>query len=198
MERDTPSATPSTTDPAAAFEWLTLDDGEEIRWTGKPHFYSILPALVIGIPLSLVLIGISLVVGAVLNRRNTDYVVTTEALYQKRGILSRDVRKIEFEKIQNISYSQGVVGNYAGYGDINVSTAGGSGVEMQFGAVTDPKGVQERINRQVQQARGGRTDSASEGKTDVLDDILAELRAIRTVLEADGQRFDDAPEDTDG
>ena len=42
-----------------AYDWLTLDDGEEILWAAEPHFYSIVPALIFGVPLMLVLMFIA-------------------------------------------------------------------------------------------------------------------------------------------
>ena len=81
-------------------EWLSLDDGEEIRWASTPHKYSLVPALIIGIPLSIVLIGIPILVASYFQYTNTNYVVTNRGLYSKRGILSRDVKQIGFDKVQ--------------------------------------------------------------------------------------------------
>ena len=170
----------------ARFDWLTLDDGEEVLWTGQPHVYSLVPALIVGIPLSLVLIGIPIVVGAYLGRENTVYLLTNEGLYQKSGVLSRDVQKIEFEKVQNTAFSQGPLGNAVGYGTVDISTAGGDSVEMQFRAVPDPKDVQARIKQEIRKARSGSRENGeatSRDRDDVLDEILTELRAIRTHLE---------------
>ena len=181
---------PESSDAVASeFDWFTLDDGEAVQWSGNPHVYSIVPALIVGLPLSLLLVGIPIVVGAYLNRENTVYLLTNEALYRKSGVLSRDVQKIEFEKVQNISYAQGALGNYFGYGTVDISTAGGTGVEMQFRAVPDPKTVQQRINEQSRRARGkgGDDEPTSEDPGQVLDEILTELRAIRTAVEADGR-----------
>ncbi|MFC6835102.1 PH domain-containing protein [Halomarina ordinaria] len=205
MERDAPSGAADAAD-AGSFDWLTLDEGEEVLWSGKPHVYSIVPALVVGIPLSLVLVGIPIVVGAYLNRENTVYLLTSEGLYRKQGILSRDVRKIGFEKVQNTSFTQGPLGTYVGYGNVDISTAGGAGVEMRFQSVPDPKSVQERINRQIRRARpGGRSEEADDERPeDVLGDILDELRAIRTLVEGEGERENeglvpgDEPDATDG
>jgi len=124
-----------------ALDWLTLDGDEEVLWTSHPHRLSLLPALVIGVPLSVVLIGIPIVVGAYLNYVNTDHVVTTSGVYKKTGVLSRDVGKIGFEKVQNISYTQSALGANVGYGTVEISTAGGSGVEMTFRSVPDPAEV---------------------------------------------------------
>jgi uncharacterized membrane protein YdbT with pleckstrin-like domain len=162
-------------------DWLTLDDGEEVVWSSVPHEYSLVPAFAIGIPLSLVLVGIPIVVSAWLWRKNTVYVITTQALYAKSGVLSRDVQRIDFGKVQNITYTQGLFGTQFGYGNVDVSTAGSSGVEMRFTSVPDPKAVADRIKARVRDD-GGEPD---EEKGAVLDDILAELRAIRRAVEGE-------------
>lgn len=172
----------STIDPGTV-DWLTLDEDEEIVWSGVPHESSLIPALVVGLPLSLLLVGLFIIAGAYLQRENTQYVVTTDALYKKTGVLSRDVQRIDFGKVQNTSYSQGFFGSRFGYGNVDVSTAGGSGVEMQFRSVPDPREVQERINKRVKASRGDQRTESGETKRDVLDDILVELREIRATLD---------------
>lgn len=175
---------PQDIDPDS-LDWLTLDEDESILWSAKPHESSLIPALVIGIPLSIVLIGLFIIAGAYFHRENTRYVVTTDALYKKTGIISRDVQRIDFGKVQNTSYSQGFFGSQFGYGTVEISTAGGSGVEMRFRSVPDPREVQERINRRIKTHRGEDATEPTETTEDVLDDILAELRAIRETLEAE-------------
>lgn len=171
----------STIDPKTA-NWLTIDEDEAIVWSGKPHKSSLIPALVIGIPLSIVLIGLFLIAGTYLQRENTQYVVTTDGLYKKTGILSRDVQRIDFGKVQNTSYSQGFFGSRFGYGNVDISTAGGSGIEMQFRSVPEPREVQELINKRVKGSRGEPRTESGETKHDVLDEILVELKAIRSTL----------------
>lgn len=180
------SEEPQPGDDETTFDWLTLDDDEQVIWTGQPHAYSLVPALVVGIPLSLVLVGIPIVLGAYLGRENTVYLLTNEGLYQKSGILSRDVQKIEFEKVQNTAFSQGPLGNAVGYGNVDISTAGGDSVEMRFRAVPDPKDVQARIKQEIRKTRSGNRengDSSTRSSEDVLDEILTELREIRSHLE---------------
>lgn len=163
-----------------SLEWLTVDGDEELLWSSRPHEYSLVPALAVGIPLSLLLIGIPIIVVAYLTYTNTHYVVTDAGLYRKTGVLSRDVRKIGFDKVQNTSYSQSAVGSYFGYGNVDVSTAGSGGVEMRFRAVPEPADVQQLINRHVKTAEPG-----EEGKAEVLEEVIEELRAIRAAVEAD-------------
>ncbi|GGL59851.1 PH domain-containing protein [Halocalculus aciditolerans] len=180
---------PESTLDSADLDWLTLDDGESVVWAGNPHESSMLPSVLMGLPLCLVLVGFAVIAEAYLSRENTQFVVTTDALYKKTGIFSRDVQRIDFEKVQNTSYSQGFFGTRFGYGDVDVSTAGGSGVEMRFGSVPDPKGVQELVNKRVKAGRPSDTETG-ESKGDVLDDILTELRAIRHAVEADANADD--------
>jgi uncharacterized membrane protein YdbT with pleckstrin-like domain len=143
------------------------------------------PALVVGVALAVVLVGLVVIAAAYLSRENTQYVVTDRALYKKSGVLSRDVQRIDFGKVQNTSYAQGFFGSRFGYGSVDVSTAGGSGVEMRFRSVPDPKGVQRLINRRVKSDPA--RDEREESPADVLADVLTELRAIREAIEAEGR-----------
>jgi uncharacterized membrane protein YdbT with pleckstrin-like domain len=174
------SSTPDAETTAEAFDWLSLDDDESVVWADTPHDLSLVPAFLVGIPLSLVLVGIPIVVGAYLSHQNTNYVVTTSALYRKTGILSRNVQRIEFDKVQDTSYRQSFFGAQFGYGTVDVSTAGGTGIEMSFTNVADPQALQRRINERI---RSGRDDGEDRDKAAVLDDIVTELRAIRAAVE---------------
>jgi uncharacterized membrane protein YdbT with pleckstrin-like domain len=172
----------STDSSELDLDWLTLEDGESIQWSSTPHKYSVLPAFIVGIPLSLVLIGIPIVAASYLQYTNTNYVVTNRGLYSKRGVLSRDVQQIGFDKVQNISYSQSALGSYFGYGSVDVSTAGGSGIELQFRSIPAPAAVQELIAREIDSRQQTESDSTKE---DVLDSILTELRVIRQAVADD-------------
>ncbi|QLK25698.1 PH domain-containing protein [Natrinema zhouii] len=176
-----------SSEPAAVdetdLEWLSLDGDEEIVWAGGPDRRTLIPAFAIGVPLAIVLIGIVIIVSEYLRVTNTHYVVTNRALYAKTGVLSRDVKRIEHEKVQDISYSQSALGTHFGYGSVEVSTAGGSGVEMAFKSVPDPKAVQRTISERVDRNRGESADGRS--SEDVLGAILTELRAIREAVEDD-------------
>ena len=177
-------------DTERTFDWLTLDGDEEVLWSSNPHRSSLLPALAVGLPLSLVLIGIPIVASAYLSHQNTHYVVTTDGLYAKSGVLSRDVQKVEYDKVQNTSYRQSALGSHFGYGSVDVSTAGGSGIEMRFANVPEPQRVQSLINERVKAHGGrGRTDEPRDGESPeaVLDEILAELRAIRRTVEGEDE-----------
>lgn len=137
---------------------------------------SILPAAAAGIPMiAFAGLGLLVIAGAYLNIKNTSFVVTDQGLYKKRGILSRSVQKIGFDKVQNISFSQGVLGNYFGYGNIEISTAGGSGVEMRFNSINDPREVEQVINRKLKHEK---QDSTSEDSGDRVEEELVKIRKL--------------------
>ncbi|MFC7077465.1 PH domain-containing protein [Haloarcula halophila] len=172
---------------SAAYDWLTLDDDEEIVWEGQPSSESLYGTYIVGaLLIPLVGLGLLVIFGGYLTMTHTDYVITTKGVYKKSGILSRSVAEIEYEKVQNTAYSAGPIGRSLGYGTVEISTAGGSGVEMTLRGVEDPQAVQKQLSRRVTQVQG--TESEEEESTaDVLDEILAELRAIRQSLD-DGSR----------
>ncbi|ELY36643.1 PH domain-containing protein [Natronorubrum tibetense] len=201
-------------------EWLSLDDDESVLWSGGPDRRTITPtAALLALPILgllavpfnaaaglalaavLALVVVPLVAWSVLWIRRTDYVVTTSALYAKRGILSRDVKRIDFEKVQNTSYSQTAIGTHVGYGTVEVSSAGGSGVEMSFRSIPNPREIQQLISSRVSPGRssGGRGNAGSDADVesdDVLEEILVELRAIRTALE-DGESTRTQPSESE-
>jgi len=171
---------------SSAYDWLTLDSNEEILWEGKPASETLYGAIIVGVPLVLFLgLGLLIIASAYLTRENTDYVITSKSVYKKTGIFSRSVSEVEYEKVQNTSFSVGVVGRYFGYGNVDISTAGGSGVEMSLRGVSSPQDVQKRLSRRVKEIQGSAGRRDEESKTDVLGDILTELRAIRVAVESD-------------
>jgi len=139
------------------FDWLSLEKDEELLWSGRPKIQKI--------------IGIGF----------TDYVVTSEGLYRKNGIFSRSVQKIGFEKVQNISFSQGVLGKKFGYGNIEISTAGGSGIEMRFMSIESPREVQDLINKRIKHEKGESPQKKAD-QTELLQNILKEIKEINNKI----------------
>ncbi|MFB6174530.1 MAG: PH domain-containing protein [Candidatus Nanohalobium sp.] len=158
-------------------DWINLDEWEEVLWKGSPRMKSIIPAVLIGIPFSVFGIGLLIIIGAYLQVKNTSFVVTDQGLYKKQGVLSRSVQKIGFDKVQNISFSQGIFGNQFDYGNIEISTAGGSGVEMRFNSINNPQEVEEIINKHLRKGK------KSQGSTKVEDTVVKELKEIKGLLE---------------
>lgn len=172
------------TRPRKQFGWLSLDEEEELLWGDTPHRLSLVLSVAVGLPLCLILIGIPIVISAYLHHTNTNYVITSVAVYKKTGILSRNVKRIEFDKVQNTSYQQSFVGSRFGYGSVDIATAGTGGVEMRFRNVRTPREVQTLINERSAETQD--QNGADDDAEAVLDEILEELQAIRRTLDTNG------------
>lgn len=163
-----------------SFDWLSLDDDEQIIWSGKPKMNSIYPSIAVGILFTPVMgIGLLIMAGAYLYIQNTNFVITSNGLYKKTGIASRKVKKIGFNKIQDTSFNQGIFGNYFGYGNVDISTAGGQNVEMRFNSIDKPKEIQELISKETKTE--GNKKNREDGEE--ASEIIEELSNIREILE---------------
>ena len=78
--------------------------------------------------------------------------MTPGCVHRKQGLLSRSVRNLRLDWVQDSGFKQGALQRLLGYGTVRVSTAGG-GVEMRFRAVADPEAVNARITRQLDRVR---------------------------------------------
>lgn len=110
--------------------------------------------------------------------------VSNKSLYRKKGILSRRVKKIDFDKVQNISFNQGILGTYFGYGNIEISTAGSSGVEMEFINIENPKDIQDRINKEINKKTKleKETEQNKKSQEEILVEIRNEINETKQIL----------------
>jgi membrane protein YdbS with pleckstrin-like domain len=187
-------------------EWLSLDDDEEIEWIGEPVPISIVGTAVLGLVLTVVLIGFLILLTlplAWLSLKNTDYVVTNKSLYVKKGVLGTNIESVGLDKIQNTEYSQSFWGKQFDYGSIDISTAGSSGAEISFQNIENASDVRETITRLSNEYSPGSTRSTagSEDSADAtpaddgLDELVAELRATREAMERIERRLSEGSED---
>lgn len=152
------------------FDWVSFDEDEEILWSGAPDRLSMIPAVIIGVPLIPLIIGIIIIAVPYFQIKHTDYVITNKRLYKKRGMLSRNVIKIDIDKIQNLSFKQGIIGNFLGFGNVEISTAGGGGVQMRFRWIEEPREVHDLITKRIETTGEG---SCPECGTDIQQDWQA-------------------------
>lgn len=152
-------------------EWVTLGEGEYVVWSGSPSLflaagpllggflvavagvvlYGVLPAdlafrwvTLLLIPLSLALMSYAYV-----RHRSTRYVVTTNEVYRKEGLFTRQVASLRLDRIQNTSFEQSLLERLFAYGDVHVDTAGSGDTEITFEAVSDPQGVNSLLTEQL-------------------------------------------------
>jgi uncharacterized membrane protein YdbT with pleckstrin-like domain len=144
-----------------------LGPGEEVMFEGHPSWRSILDfylkgflataavclivALVAddaGLVTLLALAGVSLtVLVGFIKRIATSYTITNRRLHIKRGIIARDIQETRLERVQNVSYSQGVFQRLLQIGDVDFDTAAGDDYNFIFAGVADPADVVEQVDR---------------------------------------------------
>jgi len=182
-------------------EWLSLDAGEEIVWAGEPSIKSVYGTVITGVVLVPVLLGFLVLLGlpfSYLSIKNTDYVVTNQSLYVKKGVASTNIETVDIDKLQNTEYSQSFWGKQLGFGNIEVSTAGSSGADITFRSIENAREVRETISDLSSRGRS-QSRSRAEGEhetagasADQLEELVAELRATREAMERIDARLADA------
>lgn len=202
----TPPNAPDTVDEVP--EWLSLDDDEELKWHGEPVPVSIVGTAVWGVLLTVVLIGVLILLSlplAWLSINNTDYVITNEALYVKKGVLSTNIESVGVDKIQNTEYSQSFWGKQFDFGSIEISTAGSSGAQITFQNISDARSIREQITslsneytaRSRRSSADGDESATASPTTGSIDELVEELRATRQAMERVEQRLSESSESTE-
>ncbi|WP_207589686.1 PH domain-containing protein [Halomontanus rarus] len=183
---------------APAYDWLTLEPDEEIVWSGEPELLGYVWVFVVGVVLiPLFGLGFVIIASAYLTVKNTAYVITTDSVFKKTGVLSRQITDIGHENIQDTGYRQSFVGRHYDFGTVQVSTAGGSGVEMSLDYVADPLAVQSQLDSVATKKapadestdRNGRNPVRIDGAA--LDELVEEMQATRKALESIERRLKD-------
>lgn len=149
---------------------MDLLQGETILWQGRPSwrahlsFYAtwiplaLLPVIIAGIlsandagtglpywqwlMISLVLVVVVLAWDAV-QRYATLYVVTTQRLRVRKGILARKEQTARFERVQNVNISQSFLDRLVRVGSVQFDTAG-SDVDdsgFQYAGIAEPQNL---------------------------------------------------------
>jgi uncharacterized membrane protein YdbT with pleckstrin-like domain len=117
----------------------------------------------------------------------THFVLTTDRLIMRSGVLSRMSREIPLERVNDVTFTQSLWERLIGAGDLLIESAGERGQSV-YQNVPRPEAVQVEIYRQMEangqrMSGGGRAPSA-------LDDLerLASLRDRGHVTEEEFQR----------
>ena len=118
---------------------------------------------------------------------DTHYVLTTESIYTRSGVLRTDVDQIDLDRVQNVWLKKGVIGNLLNYGSVEISTAGRDGVEMWLTALRRPELIQGEIHRHLRAAedKGAAlgTGPSSELTVDQIRQLTDGERRIREAAE---------------
>jgi uncharacterized membrane protein YdbT with pleckstrin-like domain len=179
-----------------------INEGEDVALDLNPHWWYFSKHILTGIPLLLALIGILALDGDLrtvlgyawavvavvwaiwlllkfLEWRFTHFVVTSDRLIYRHGVLAKRGVEIPLERINNINFEQRIWERIIGAGDLQIDSAGKEG-QSHFTDVRHPDGVQQEIYRQMEayDRKKAGWSAPPPPKEDVPEQIgrLAELR----------------------
>jgi uncharacterized membrane protein YdbT with pleckstrin-like domain len=161
---------------------MELHANEQLLWRGHPSvrssvvfflkwgFLAILPVCIAGLlkladrgtgiaywKWILISVGLLLLLAVIdfLRRASVDYVVTTQRIRIRRGILSRREQSTLVERVQNINTSQSLLERLLAIGRIDFDTAGTEAKEASFvfRGVANPHDLVHRFEAYLAEAR---------------------------------------------
>lgn len=175
-----------------------LTDDEEIVDQFRPHWKVLLPAILWAMGLAalagvaiaaldppwrwyvvgaLVLIWFALAIRSVFAWWFTNYVLTTERIIVRRGVIARTGVEIPLENVTNVLFSQTVLERVLRYGDVVLESAGSQG-QSELHDIPDPEGFQS----EVYATRELRSLSIK-GGSGAVRDIVSQLEALADLRE---------------
>jgi uncharacterized membrane protein YdbT with pleckstrin-like domain len=192
-----------------------LADHEDIVFDLKPHWVAVIPSVLWTIAALIVLFGgywaaeqifekdpggAKAVVGAVvtvawiflavvpfLRWRFTLFVLTTDRLITRSGIIAKQSKEIPLERVNDVTFSQSILERIVGAGDLLVESAGERG-QTKIGNVRKPEEVQLMIYKEIEKnnERMMRPGAAAAG-TPIPEQIqaLARLKEQGVLTEAE-------------
>src|SRR5215471_7577468 len=116
------------------------------------------------------------------------YRFDAEGIHMRWGILLRREIMLNYSRIQDIQLRSNVIERWLGLARIEIQTASGSaGSEMVLEGLLNFVDVRDFLYSRMRGARsqesGHRETAAQDSLVSVLDEVTAELRALRQVLE---------------
>jgi uncharacterized membrane protein YdbT with pleckstrin-like domain len=155
---------------------VDLHPGEHIVFEGHPSWRALLSyyvsavggAVVIAVIVALVSdVGLAIVVGVVLiglallygfvKRMATVYMVSTQRLYIRRGILSKRVQQTRIDRVQNVNTDQSVLERILRVGKVDFDTAGTDDSDFVFRGISHPDNVIAAVDRAQRDAAAAAT-----------------------------------------
>lgn len=176
-----------------------LNEGEEIVLDLHPHWWSFaepVALLVLDVALAIVVAALDwpnwlfygvLAIAAfallwTVKRffvwTSTNFVVTTDRLIYRSGVVSKHGKEIPLERLNDISFHQGVFERMIGAGDLEIESGGEKGQQF-FTDIPHPARVQNEIYRQVE-ANASRDAQRASGQRELsVPEQLEKLDELR-------------------
>jgi uncharacterized membrane protein YdbT with pleckstrin-like domain len=167
---------------------MQLLEGEEIVWSGRPSWRSMLAfyikwgllALLPGVLgqvvasvssadryrwelwlVTVVLLLLVLLAGW-LKRIDTHYIVTNQRINIRHGIFSRADHATSYERLQNVKTYQSLLERILKVGLVDFDTAAGDDFDFKFAGINDPGGLARQIEELQRAAMQAHTSPQSQ------------------------------------
>jgi uncharacterized membrane protein YdbT with pleckstrin-like domain len=117
----------------------------------------------------------------------TNFVVTTDRLIYRSGVLAKQGKEIPLERLNDISFHQSIFERLLGAGDLLIESGGERG-QQAFTDIKRPAFVQNEIYRQIELAQGRDADRmAGRHELSIPEQIekLDELRSRGVITQAE-------------
>lgn len=75
------------------------------------------------------------------------FIVTSHRVIVRKGLISRDTNEIEIRHTREYKVKQGILERILNYGEIEISSAAGTGAEVRFFGIISPHELKEAIRR---------------------------------------------------
>jgi uncharacterized membrane protein YdbT with pleckstrin-like domain len=95
----------------------------------------------------IVAVFVYLAVVVIYRRYSWAYMINGETIESREGLIARKVSSIRVRDLRNINVKQSLWQRLMGVGDVEFSSAGGSGIEVSFRGVSDPLQVKSLAQR---------------------------------------------------
>lgn len=125
-----------------------------------------------------------------LSWRTINFVVTTDRLIYRNGVLSKSGIEIPLDRVNNVLFQQSILERLLGAGDLVIESAGESG-RQAFSDVRRPSAVQNEIYRQIEANENRKFDRINRGTApSSLADELDKLEDLRSRGVLSDEEFD--------
>jgi uncharacterized membrane protein YdbT with pleckstrin-like domain len=117
-------------------------------------------------------------VGRYLRWTTTNFVVTTDRLVYRSGVVAKRGMEIPLERVNNIAFHQTVLARLLRSGDLLIESAGESG-QQKFTDIARPSRVQNEIYRQMELAAGRDADRRAGRRELSIPEQIEKLHELR-------------------
>jgi uncharacterized membrane protein YdbT with pleckstrin-like domain len=145
---------------------MDLHPGEEIVFEGHPSWRSTLRFYVLGLigaavigalaglvtapttgGLAWVVLFVGVLAVGFFKRVATTYIVSSQRLYIRRGLLAKRVQQTRIDRVQNVNTDQGPLERVLRVGTVDFDTAGTDDSDFTFTGIADPHEIVAAVDR---------------------------------------------------